>query len=278
LARHNARPSHFEEDFMPAPALAPTIRGRFLWYELMTTDVEAAKAFYTAAIGWGSQPFPGVGEMPYTLWMRGEAPVGGMMALPEEARSAGAPPHWVPYVGTPDVNGTADRARTLGATVLVEPMDIPTVGRIAVLKDPQGAVFAIYAPASEPHAETDPAIGDVSWHELATTSNTADFKFYQNLFGWDNQQEMDMGPIGTYLMFGRGERMYGGVYNKPADMPAPPHWLLYMRVPDVNTSVPLLQRLGATLLNGPMEVPGGDLIAQFLDPQGAAFAIHSKKA
>jgi predicted enzyme related to lactoylglutathione lyase len=263
---------------MPAPAPAPTIRGRFLWYELMTTDVDAAKAFYTAAIGWGSQPFPGAGEMPYTLFMRGEVPVGGMMALPEEARSAGAPPHWIPYMGTPDVNGTADRAKTLGATLLMGPVDLPVVGRIAVLKDPQGAIFAIYAPVSEPHAETDPAIGDVSWHELATTSNSADFAFYQDLFGWDKQQEMDMGPIGTYLMFGLGERMYGGVYNKPADMPAPPHWLLYMRVPDVNSAVPRLQELGATLLNGPMEVPGGDLIAQFLDPQGAAFAIHSKKA
>jgi predicted enzyme related to lactoylglutathione lyase len=88
---------------------------------------------------------------------------------------------------------------------------------------------------------------------------------------------MDMGPIGTYLMYGRDGRMYGGIYNKPADMPAPPHWLIYFRVPDVNEATARIKDLGATLLNGPMEVPGGDLIAMFLDPQGAAFAIHSKK-
>jgi uncharacterized protein len=260
---------------MPAPAPAPSIRGRFLWYELLTTDKAAATAFYTKAIGWGSQPFPG--PMEYDVWMNGEAPVGGLMALPVEAKAAGAPPHWVAYVGTPDVDGTIDRAKTLGATVLMGPKDIPDVGRIGILTDPQGAVFALYKPQQEPHAEADPALGEVSWRELATTDQKAGFAFYQNLFGWENQQEMDMGPIGTYLMYGRDGRMYGGIYNKHADMPAPPHWLIYFRVPDVNEATARIKDLGATLLNGPMEVPGGDLIAMFLDPQGAAFAIHSKK-
>jgi uncharacterized protein len=264
---------------MPAPAPAPGVRGRFLWYELLTTDTDAAKAFYTQALGWGSQPFS-AGPIPYTLWTRGGEdipPVGGMMALPEEARSAGAPPNWVTYVGTPDVDGTVDRAKALGANVFVPPTDIPNVGRFAVLADPQGATFAVYKPGSEPAPEADPALGEVSWHELATTDQKAGFTFYQDLFGWDNQQEMDMGPIGTYLMFGLRSRMYGGIFNKPADMPAPPHWLIYVRVDDVNVSVPQITALGGTLLNGPMEVPGGDLIATFLDPQGAAFAIHSKK-
>ena len=263
---------------MAAPAPATSIRGRFLWYELLTTDTAAAKAFYTQAIGWGSQLFPVPGPTEYNLWMNGEAPVGGMMALPDEAKAGGAPSNWVAYVGTPDLDGTVDRAKTLGAKIFVPPTDIPTVGRFSVLADPQGAIFAVYKPIDEPSAEGDPAVGDVSWHELATTDQRAGFAFYQNLFGWDNQQEMDMGTIGTYLMFGRQGRMYGGVYNKPADMPAPSHWLLYFRVPDVNEAVPRLTKLGAKLLNGPMEVPGGDLIAQFLDPQGAAFAIHSKKA
>jgi predicted enzyme related to lactoylglutathione lyase len=261
---------------MPAPAPATSVRGRFLWYELMTTDTAAAKAFYTKAIGWESQPFPG--PIQYNLWMNGEMPVGGMMALPDEAKAGGAPSHWIPYVGTPDVDGTVDRAKTLGAKVYVPPTDIPDVGRFAVLGDPQGAIFAVYRPGSEPAPEIDPPVGHTSWHELATTDQKAGFAFYQNLFGWENQQEMDMGPIGTYLMFGRNGRMYGGVYNKPADMPAPSHWMLYFRVNDVNEATPRLQSLGATLLNGPMEVPGGDLIATFLDPQGAGFSIHSKKA
>src|SRR4029453_2098721 len=124
---------------MPAPAPAPGIRGRFLWYELLTSDTAAAKDFYTKAIGWGSQPFPGPIE--YQVWMNGEAPVGGLMALPAEAKAAGAPPNWVADVRTPDVAATIDRAKTLGATVLMGPHDIPDVGRIAVLTDPQGAAF-----------------------------------------------------------------------------------------------------------------------------------------
>jgi uncharacterized protein len=264
---------------MPAPAPAPSVRGRFLWYELMTTDTAAAKEFYTKALGWGTQPFEG-GPIPYTIWNNGspDAMVGGLMDLPAEAREMGAPPHWVSYIGTPDVDGTVDRAKTLGARVYVPPTDIPNnIGRFAVLADPQGATFALYKPGDEPKPEADPAIGEVSWHELATTDSTAGFGFYQNLFGWENQQEMDMGPLGTYLMYGLHGRMYGGIYNKPADMPAPPHWLIYVRVDDVNVSTPQITALGATLVNGPMEVPGGDLIANFLDPQGAAFAIHSKK-
>jgi uncharacterized protein len=264
---------------MPAPAPAPGIRGRFLWYELMTTDTAAAQAFYTQALGWGAQPFS-AGPIPYTLWTRGGPdvpPVGGMMALPEDARQAGAPPNWVVYVGTPDVDATVDRAKTLGATVFAEPMDIPEVGRIAVLADPQGATFAVYKPGSDPAPETDPALGEASWRELATTDQRAAFTFYQDLFGWENQQEMDMGPLGTYLMYGLRGQMYGGIYNKPADMPAPPHWLTYFRVEDCNEATPKITALGAQLLNGPMEVPGGDLITMFLDPQGAAFAIHSKK-
>jgi predicted enzyme related to lactoylglutathione lyase len=260
---------------MPAPAPEPTVRGRFLWYELMTTDVAAASGFYTKTLGWGTQAWPG--PIPYTLWTNGNAPVGGLMELPEEARAGGAPPHWMAYIGTPDVDGTVDRAKTLNARVLVEPQDIPNVGRFAVLADPQGAVFAVYKPANEPRPEADPAVGEMSWHELATTDTQAAFRFYQNLFGWENQQEMDMGPLGVYLIYGRAGRMYGGIYNKPPDMPAPPHFLLYVRVDDVNASLPRITENGGQILNGPMEVPGGDLIAQCLDPQGAAFAVHSKK-
>lgn len=263
---------------MPGPAFAPSARGRFLWYELMTTDVAGAKEFYRKAVGWDSAPWEGASAVPsYHLWTNGGTPLGGLMDLPEQARAGGAPPSWTAYISTPDVDGTIARGKTLNGSVLVEPVDLPDVGRFAILSDPQGAMFAVYTPSAEPHPEADPAVGQVSWHELATTDTRAAFAFYQNLFGWENQSEMDMGPMGVYLMYGRGGRMYGGIYNKPAEMPGPPSWLLYVLVDDVNASVPRITEAGGTLLNGPMEVPGGDLIAQFLDPQGAAFAIHSKK-
>lgn len=113
-----------------------------------------------------------------------------------------------------------------------------------------------------------------SWHELATTDHLAALRFYADLFGWSKLSEADMGPIGIYVLFGRGERQYGGMYSKPAEMPAPPHWLLYVRVASLDAALTRVRDGGGQMLNGPMEVPGGDRIAQCVDPQGAAFALH----
>lgn len=259
---------------MSASVPTTSVRGRFLWDELLTTDVERAKDFYTKVIGWGTMPAPG--GVPYTLWTVGETPVGGVMTLPEQARASGTPPHWISYVGTPDVDATTNRARELGATVIVEPTDIPDVGRFSVLADPQGAFIAAFTPGSEPPPEVNAGVGHVSWHELSTTDYEAALRFYQDLFGWEPTTSQDMGPMGIYQMFGRGGRTYGGMFNKTPDMPGPPSWLLYIRVTNVRDTAPRVPDLGGQVLNGPMEVPGGDLIAQCLDPMGAAFGIHSK--
>jgi predicted enzyme related to lactoylglutathione lyase len=252
--------------------------GRFVWYELLTPDPSAAQKFYKEIVGWDTAPFQGGSPdmPPYTMWMNGEAPVGGVMELPAEAKAQGAPPHWVAYVDVPDVRETTKRAKELGATVLLEPMDIPDVGSVALFKDPQGAVIGIHTPATPvPAKEGAPGVGEFSWHELATTDHVAAFNFYHDIFAWEKQSEMDMGPDGIYQMYGRNGQMLGGMYNKPAAMPAPPHWLLYTRVPDINKAVERVKALGGQVLNGPMEVPGGDFVVQCLDPQGAAFALHS---
>jgi hypothetical protein len=254
--------------------MATNVHGRFLWYDLMTRDVDAAVAFYTRVIGWGTQPFPNP-TMPYTMWTVGDVPMGGVMAMPPEA--AGAPPHWLAYIGSSDVDSTVQRAQTLGAGVHVEPRDIPDVGRFAVLSDPQGAAFAVYTPSLDPGAEQDPGTGQFSWHELATTDYETARRFYFELFGWTTTQDFDMGPMGIYAMFGRDGREYGGMFNKPPEMPMPPNWLLYASVTDLDDAVERVTSGGGQLLNGPMEVPGGDRIAQCLDAQGAAFAMHEKR-
>ena len=133
--------------------------GRFVWYELMTTDPQAAQSFYTDVIGWSTAPFEGA-EIPYTLWMNGEAPVGGVMALPQEASDQGAPPHWMAYVAVNDVDATAKKAVRLGGKIIVEPRDIPGVGRFAILHDPQGASIAIYrSEQATPAEQPEPAVG-----------------------------------------------------------------------------------------------------------------------
>jgi predicted enzyme related to lactoylglutathione lyase len=249
-------------------------RGKFVWYELMTTDSEAAKGFYTDVIGWSTSPFEGA-PIPYTMWMKGESPIGGLMDLPDEARQAGAPPHWLGYVAVPDVDATAARAKELGGRVVHGPADIPDVGRFAILADPQGAVLAAFRGAQEmSREESDPEPGDVSWHELATTDHEAALDYYSELFGWEKQQAMDMGEEGVYQMYGLGEKMLGGMYNKSAGQPGPPAWLYYTVVDDLDASVGKVTKNGGKIIVEPMEVPGGGRIAVGIDSQGAAFGMH----
>lgn len=250
-------------------------RGRFCWYDLMTSDPSAAETFYKKVAGWGTELWEG-GEMPYTMWTNAGTALGGLMDLPEDAKAQGAPPNWLPYVAVPDTDETVSRAKELGAHVYVEPQDIPNVGKFAVLGDPQGAVFAVFTSSEDPPGhDNPPAKGEFSWHELVTTDHEAAFDFYADLFGWQKTDSMDMGEGNIYQMYGRGSSTLGGMYNKPPEMPAPPHWLLYISVDDVNSTVETIKELGGQVLAGPMEVPGGDMIAQCMDPQGATFAVHS---
>ena len=249
------------------------LHGRFVWHELMTSDPEDAQSFYTTVVGWGTQPFEGL-DQPYTMWLNGEMPVGGVMELPEQAKAQGAPPHWLPYIGVGDVDAVTQRAKELGGSVLVPPTDIPNVGRFSVIQDPQGATFAAYASESEPPPAAEPQVGEFSWHELITTDPEAAFGFYSELFDWERTEAMDMGEMGTYQMYGQGGQSYGGIYKKPSEMPAPPHWLSYARVPKAQDAVEKVKKGGGQVLNGPLEVPGGGWVAQCVDAQGAAFAVH----
>jgi hypothetical protein len=212
------------------------------------------------------------------MWVNAAgAPIGGVMPLSEEQRAQGVPPNWLAYIGTPDCDATHDEAVSLGARSLVAPRDIPTVGRFAVLADPQGAVFAIFTPSGPEQPEPESAgIGDVSWHELVTTDQPAAFAFYSRLFGWKEQSTMDMGEMGTYQMYGRGALTYGGIYKRPHEQ-IPPNFTLYVRVADLDAALATTKERGGQVLNGPMEVPGGDIIAQCMDPQGGMFALHQKK-
>ena len=259
-------------------ATAP--RGSFVWHDLMTTDPDAAKAFYTEIVGWGTDIWEGAAA-PYTMWTNNGVPLGGVMDLPKEAAAAGSPPHWLPYVASPDIQATADKAVELGGKIMVPPTEIPTVGKFTVITDPQGAVFAAFTASGDwPGNDDEPKVGEFSWHELATTDHEAALAFYSAVFGWEKKDAMDMGEAGTYQMYGRTEQTLGGIYNKSADIPGPPAWLMYSKVEDVNALVERISKLGGQILNGPMEVPGGsgDMIAQCMDPQGAAFAIHSSAA
>jgi len=204
----------------------------------------------------------------------------GLLAL---GADAGGRPNWLTYIGTPNLESTVRQAQALGATILKPAEGVPAVGTWVVLKDPQGAVFAALQPSQSP-SDAEPGLGDFSWHELATTDAAAAAKFYQQLFGWEETGGMDMGPdLGMYHMYGKGGRPMGGIYKKPHDpkapahMQAPPHWLPYVLVTDTQKAADATKKSGGQVASGPMEVPGGDWIAIGIDPQGGAFAVHSRK-
>jgi len=254
-----------------------TLLGRPLWYELMTTDMKAAEAFYRAVVGWKTAPFDGAGQ-PYTMFNRSaDVSVGGVMTKPAEVK---APPFWAMYVGVPKIEEAAAQIKRLGGTAHTEVIEIPTVGRMQLMMDPQGAAFYIYEPArAERPPEGAPELGDGSWHELMTSDVPAAMKFYQQVFGWQPSDTMDMGEMGKYQMFNRPHGMIGGMMNKPPELAnVPPNWQIYFRVPDVDAAVQRITANGGQIANGPMDVPGGDRILNAVDPQGAHFSLHSKKA
>ena len=254
---------------------ASILLGRPLWYELMTTDMQAAETFYRTVVGWTSAPFEG-SPQPYTMFTRsGEVPVAGVMTTPE---GLDAPPFWAMYVGVPKLEEAAAHITRLGGRECSPVIEVPTIGRMQMMQDPQGAAFYIYEPASDPQPEAAPEIGEASWHELMTTDAPAAMAFYSEVFGWQPSETMDMGPIGKYHMFNRPHGMIGGMMNKPPEMAdVPPNWQIYFRVPDIDAAAERITANGGQILNGPMEVPGGDQILNGLDPQGAAFALHAKK-
>ena len=246
--------------------------GRFVWYELMTTDSNAAVAFYGETVGWKTQSLGEGGD--YRLWVASQGPLGAVMTLPEAAKVTGAPPRWISNVTVSDVDATCAKIKELGGRVDKEPKSIPDVGRFAVIADPQGASIAILTPARPTAPHDTQKHGEYCWGELSTTDRPGALAFYQAIFGWEHQLDVDMGSMGTYTLFGHDGKHLGGIFQNPAGKPVPTAWLYYIQVDDLDAAVSRAQNNGAKLLNGPMAVPGGARIAQFMDPQGATFALH----
>jgi predicted enzyme related to lactoylglutathione lyase len=244
------------------------IRGRFMWHELMTTDTDAAGAFYSKVMPWKTQPsgMPG-----YTLWYAGKTQAGGLMALPEPSSG----PHWLTYIGTPSVDSALEGVQRLGGKVLKGATDIPNVGRYAVVCDPQGATFALYTPAAgaaDGAGAGGAAPGGYTWHELATTDVDGAVKFYTELFGWEKGPGHEMGgDVGVYQLIVHGGQQIGGIFKSPNA--TPPNWLTYVHVADIDKAVNAVKGGGGRIMNGPHQVPGGSWILQATDPQGGMFAV-----
>ena len=248
-------------------------RGLFVWHELNTSDIASASVFYSQLIGWKTTPWEPNPD--YKIFTLGREQRAGLYLLHEQPNIVTPPPHWLVYIGTPDVDATVRQAVELGGKVVTPAYDVLRVGRMAVLQDPQGAMFAVSAQIERSRFR-DPEAGRFSWHELLTTNIVTAFDFYSKLFGWEKMEATDMGPQGIYQIFGTGGNQLGGVYNPGGFPPGGPLWVPYIHVRDARRAAEAAKAMGATIAHGPAEVPGGDWVFTGVDPQGAMFAVHSR--
>jgi predicted enzyme related to lactoylglutathione lyase len=249
--------------------------GNFAWYDLMTSDTQAAETFYRHVIGWDAKE-AGVGDQPYTLFSIGPANVGGLMPIPEAMCAEGARPCWTGYILVDDVDVYTERVKAAGGKVYRTPADIPGVLRFSVVGDPHGAAFILFKGTSEmpPVELAADAPGNIGWHELHAGDVAGDFAFYAGLFGWTRVQAIDMGLMGVYQTFATGGAAVGGMMTTTPDTPAP-YWLYYFNVDAIDAAVSRVNQAGGKVCMGPHQVPTGQWIASCTDPQGAWFAMLS---
>ncbi len=251
--------------------------GRFAWYELITTDAEAAKTFYSNVMGWGVLD-ASVPDRAYTLFTAGKDLVSGLMHLPADGRRMGIEAAWIGYIGVNDVDATVDRIERLGGAVHVPPTDVINVSRFSIFADPQTARLGLLQwarPVPQKPADLG-TTGQVGWHELLATDWQKAFAFYSELFGWQ-RADTEIGEMGTYQLFSSGGQAMGGMVTKAPVVPAP-FWLYYFNVSDVDAVAQRVTAAGGQILNGPVKLPSGNSIVQCRDPQGGIFALRGKRA
>ena len=265
------------QDAPTATEAGPNPTGDFIWYELMTTDPEGAKAFYDAVVGWN------IGEAVaeyngYRMIGRSDGKfAGGVLPISDEMAQHGAKAGWLSYIHVAEVDEASRSIEQSGGKVHMPPMDIPNVGRVAMVSDPQGAPFYVMKPTpptNDPNAKSDvfsrSEVQRCGWNELATTEEKAAAKFYGDLFGWTSDNTMPMGEMGDYRFFDHHGEMIGAVFNSP-DSRA--RWRYYFRVPSIKDAKQTAEQKGGTVHMGPHQVPTGDWIILGADPQGAEFAL-----
>ena len=256
-------------------AAATASGSRFVWHDLMTTDVPKALAFYTALFGWTRTPFDMGPAGTYDMIYAGEVGVGGMVPL---SPGDGAPPHWIGYVAVKDVDAACAQVDALGGKTRVPPTDIPNVGRFAIVEDPQGAVFSLFhGDGPDMPSPASPPAGTVAWNELMTTDAEKAAEFYVALTGW-TVQKVDMGPMGFYFLFKQGETNVAGMMRHPEADRTRPSWTPYFAVASADESAARAAELGATVIVPPADIEDWGRFYMALDTTGAAFAtLETKK-
>ena len=263
-----------QRDCNGADAVSP-IHGSFAWYELLTTDADAARGFYGQVVGWDAHD-ASTATLPYGVFTKAAVEVGGLMDLPPEARRMGARPRWVGYVAVDDVDGAAERLSRLGGTIYVPPTD-SNIGRVSIVADPQTATLGMVGglTRSSPADRLDEP-GLVGWHELLATDAAKAFTFYRELFDWQAGVAPRDQRLESYQLIAVSERIVGGVFTKLPRAPVP-FWLYYFNVADMDEALGAVKAGGGQVVQGPYQLTPGHWIARCIDPQGAMFALQGRR-
>jgi predicted enzyme related to lactoylglutathione lyase len=252
--------------------------GDFIWYELITPDTKASQEFYSKVLGWQFED-SGQEGMDYQIVLAPEGGyeepkhVAGLMGMDPNQLPMGKP-MWLGYIGVDDVDQSVAQIEMVGGTVCMPAMDIPNVGRIAMVSDPQGVPFYVMRGASNEKspafADDQPRLGHCAWNELMAADQAAAWSFYGDQFSWVKEGEMDMGEQGTYD-FIRHDFLLGAIMTAPAGVA--PQWSFYFRVAQIDVAVEKVEANGGTVTMGPQEIPGDEFFINGIDPQGAAFCL-----
>lgn len=243
--------------------------GTFCWVELGTSASAAAKDFYTKLFGWDFEDHPMGPAGVYTIYKINGKDVGASYELMPEQTAQGVPPHWLSYVYVDSADEAAAKAKAAGATLLKEPFDVFTLGRMAVIQDPTGAVFAIWEGRDHKGAGIYNVANTHCWNELLTNDTQKAGDFYSNLFGWTREQFGE-----DYTIFKNGDRGAGGMFQICPEMgPIPPNWTVYFAVDDCDAMVQKTTELGGAVLKPAEDIPTIGRYAVLQDPQSAVFAI-----
>jgi predicted enzyme related to lactoylglutathione lyase len=248
---------------MPDRKLLP---GKFIWFELVSTDPARAQAFYGEVVGWRVVPWQ-AGPETYEMIYSGETMLGGYAA----PASAGEPARWLSYVSVADVDAAARTAAANGGKVVQAPFDAPGAGRMARILDPQGAELCLFTKETDDPADREPSQGEFFWTELHTPDPVAALAFYEKVVGFSNRA-LDMGPAGTYHIISGGGADRGGVsaHILPGERP---YWLPYIKVDDPDAAVARARKLGGTVQLGPIDIPNAGRAGYLADPTGASIAV-----
>jgi predicted enzyme related to lactoylglutathione lyase len=256
------------------PEITTSQPGRFCWFELGTTDAGAARRFYGSLFGWTAHEEPAGPGMVYSMLRLRGKDVGGLYELTPEMRAQGVPPHWLAYVASASADDTAAKAKSAGGTIVNGPFDVMGNGRMAVIKDPQGAVFAVWQAKGHEGVRLFGEPDAPCWAELATTDDVAARAFYAATMGWEPDVK-SAGPVPYTEWIGSDGSVTAGMLKMTGDQwrGVPPHWMTYFAVADCDASAVRAATNGGSVKVPPSDIPQVGRFSVIEDPAGAVFSI-----